>query len=127
MSAIIRENLCTLFNLLNFVIAVLLFAVKAYSNMIFIAIIILNILIGIIQELKAKKLVDELSILNRPSVCVRRENKEKTIGLEEIVKDDLMVLERRKRRGCKGTGQHPVLRKLCYFRESLCESNPCRG
>lgn len=92
-SAIIRENLCTLFNLLNFVIAVLLFAVKAYSNMIFIAIIILNILIGIIQELKAKKLVDELSILNRPSVCVRRENKEKTIGLDEIVKDDLMVLE----------------------------------
>ena len=69
---IIRENVCTLFNFLNFLIAVLLFAVGAYSNMLFICIIILNIVIGIFQELKAKKLVDELAILNRPSVRVRR-------------------------------------------------------
>lgn len=67
-SRIIRENLFTLFNFLNFLIAALLFAVGAYSNMLFIAIIILNIVIGIAQELKAKKLVDELSILNRPAV-----------------------------------------------------------
>lgn len=92
-SDILRENVFTLFNLLNFIIAALLFAVGAYSNMLFIAIIILNILIGILQELKAKKLVDELSILNRPSICVRRENQERVVGLDEIVKDDLMVLE----------------------------------
>lgn len=55
---IIRENVFTLFNLLNFSIAVLLLFAKAYSNMLFIAIIILNIVIGIAQELKAKKLVD---------------------------------------------------------------------
>lgn len=67
---IIRDNLFTLFNFLNFLIAALLFAVRAYSNMLFIAIIILNILIGIFQELKAKKLVDELSVLNRPTVRV---------------------------------------------------------
>ena len=89
---IIRENLFTLFNFLNFLIAALLFAVGAYSNMFFIAIIILNILIGIFQELKAKKLVDELSVLNRPTVRVRRDNEERKITLEEIVKDDLMVL-----------------------------------
>ena len=89
---IIRENLFTLFNFLNFLIAALLFAVGAYSNMLFIAIIILNILIGIFQELKAKKLVDELSVLNRPTVRVRRDNEERKIALEEIVKDDLMVL-----------------------------------
>ena len=59
---IIRENVLTLFNLLNFIIAGLLFAVGAYTNMIFIAIIILNIVIGIAQECKAKKLVDELSM-----------------------------------------------------------------
>lgn len=69
---IISENLFTLFNFLNFLIAGLLFAVGAYSNMLFIGIIILNIIIGIAQELKAKKLVDELSILNRPHVRVRR-------------------------------------------------------
>lgn len=90
---IISENLFTLFNFLNFLIAGLLFAVGAYSNMLFIGIIILNIIIGIAQELKAKKLVDELSILNRPHVCVRREGKETVIDLEEIVKDDLVVLE----------------------------------
>lgn len=90
---IVRENVFTLFNFLNFLIAALLFAVGAYSNMLFIAIIILNIVIGIAQEWKAKKLVDELSILNRPTVCVRREGKEQRIGIEEVVRDDLTVLE----------------------------------
>lgn len=90
---IVRDNLCTRFNALNFLIAVLLFAAGAYSNMLFIGVIILNILIGIAQELKAKKLVDELSILNRPRVRVIREGKEQVIGLEEVVKDDLTVLQ----------------------------------
>ena len=92
-SQIVRENLFTLFNFLNFLIAALLFAVGAYSNMLFIAIIILNIVIGIAQELKAKKLVDELSILNRPHVRVRRDGQDVSVELEEVVKDDLMVLE----------------------------------
>lgn len=91
-SQIVRENLFTLYNFLNFLIAALLFAVDAYSNMLFIAIIILNIVIGIAQELKAKKLVDELSILNRLTVTVRRDGEEMTVGIEEIVKDDLIVL-----------------------------------
>lgn len=90
---IVRENVFTLFNFLNFLIAALLFAVGAYSNMLFIGIIILNILIGIVQEWKAKKLVDELSILNRPEICVKRDGKEQRIRLEEVVKDDLLVLE----------------------------------
>lgn len=90
---IIRENVFTLFNLLNFSIAVLLLFAKAYSNMLFIVIILLNILIGIAQELKAKKLVDELSLLNRPQVTVLRDGKEKTVAAEEIVKDDVMILE----------------------------------
>ncbi len=90
---IIKENTLTLFNALNFIIAGLLFAVGAYSNMLFIAIIILNILIGIAQEFKAKKLVDELSVLNRPRVQVRREGKDIQIETEEVVKDDLILLE----------------------------------
>ena len=85
---IIRENVITLFNLLNFIIAGLLFAVGAYTNMLFLAVIFLNIAVGIAQELKAKKLVDELSILNRPGVCVRRGAKDIQIELDEVVKDD---------------------------------------
>ena len=91
-SRIIREHLFTLFNGLNFLIAALLFAVGAYSNMLFISIIILNLLIGIFQELQAKKMVDELSILNRPSVRVRRGGEEKMIPLSEVVRDDLILL-----------------------------------
>ena len=49
-------------------------------------------MIGIAQEFKAKKLVDELSILNRPTVRVRRDGREMTVEMEEIVKDDLVVL-----------------------------------
>lgn len=90
---IIRENVFTLFNLLNFSIAVLLLFARAYSNMLFIAIILLNILIGIFQELKAKKLVDELSLLNRPQVTVLRDEREKNVAAEEIVKGDVMILE----------------------------------
>ncbi len=89
---IVKENVVTLFNGLNFLIALLLFAVGAYSNMLFIVIIILNIVIGTAQELKAKKLVDELSILNRPSVCVRRNGQEMEVEPEQVVKDDLLVL-----------------------------------
>ena len=83
--AILRENICTLFNALNFAIAILLFAVGAYSNMLFIAIIILNIVIGIVQEFKAKKLVDELTILNQPHAVVLRDGKETTIEAGDIV------------------------------------------
>lgn len=90
---IVKENLFTLFNFLNFGIAALLFAVGAYSNMLFIAIILLNIIIGIAQEWKAKKLVDELSILNRPTVCVRRDGKNTYVDLDDVVLGDLTVLE----------------------------------
>ncbi|NEG77816.1 HAD-IC family P-type ATPase [Bifidobacterium avesanii] len=91
--AILRENICTLFNALNFAIAILLFAVGAYTNMLFIAIIILNIVIGIAQELKAKKLVDELTILNQPHATVLRDGRETELETREIVRDDVIVLE----------------------------------
>ena len=90
---IIKENIFTLFNFLNFLIAGFLFAAGAYTNLIFLLIIILNIGIGIAQELKAKKLVDELSVLNRPRVKVLRENRMYQTDPKELVKDDLMVLE----------------------------------
>ncbi len=90
---ILKENIFTLFNLLNFIIAALLFVVGAYSNMIFIVIIIINIGIGIAQELKAKKLIDKLSILNRPKAKLVRNGREIVVETEDIVIDDVMVLE----------------------------------
>lgn len=92
-SRIIKDNVCTLFNALNFGIAAILIGIKAYSNALFIGIIALNILIGIIQEIKAKKCVDQLSILNQVKVCVLREGKRCQVAQEEVVKGDLMILE----------------------------------
>jgi len=60
---IIKENVFTLFNALNFLLAFLLLLVGAYSNMAFIAIIILNIIV-IVQEIRARNLVSQLTILS---------------------------------------------------------------
>lgn len=89
---IIRENVCTLFNLLNVLIAILLFAAGAYSNMAFILIVAANVVIGITQELKARKMVEELSLLNRPKAIVLRNDEECQIEPGQIQMGDLLVL-----------------------------------
>ena len=67
---IIQENVCTLFNLLNALIAGALIIANAWTNIVFILIIILNITIGVVQELHAKKLVDQLTLFMKPTVVV---------------------------------------------------------
>lgn len=90
---IVWENVWTLFNVLNFAIAILLFMAKAYTNMLFIVIIVINILISIVQEIKAKKMVDELSLLNRPQVTILKEGKEIQMDAQDLVKNEEMVLK----------------------------------
>lgn len=90
---ILKENICTLFNLFNVLIAIALACVGAWTNMVFILIIALNTLIGIIQELRAKKLVEELSLLSTPSATVVRDGKIQKIPVEELVRDDVVVLD----------------------------------
>lgn len=89
---IVRDNVFTLFNLFNFIIAVALACVHAYSNMVFILIIIVNVLIGIIQEIHGKNLVKKLSILTASKVKVIRDGEEKEIDVNEIVLDDIVLL-----------------------------------
>lgn len=69
---IIRENVCTLFNLFNVLIAIALALVGAWSNLLFILIIALNTTIGIVQELHAKKLVEQIAVLTAPKARVLR-------------------------------------------------------
>ena len=90
---IIRENVCTLFNLFNVLIALALASVGAWSNMLFILIIALNTLIGIVQELHAKRLVDRLSLLSMPSARVIRDGAAAEIPVEEVVLEDVIELE----------------------------------
>ena len=89
---IIADNVFTLFNLYNLIIAIALISVKAYTNVFFFLIIAVNVLIGIIQEIHGKNLVKKLSILNTAKATVIRNGKEKKIEVEEIVLGDVIVL-----------------------------------
>ena len=89
---IVRDNVFTLFNLFNAIIAIALACVHAYTNMVFILIIIVNVLIGIIQEIHGKNLVKKLSILTASKTKVIREGKEEEIDVNEIVLDDIVLL-----------------------------------
>lgn len=89
---IIFDNVFTLFNLYNLIIAIALICVKAYTNVFFFLIIVVNVLIGIIQEIHGKNLVKKLSILNTSKTTVIRNGKEKEIEVEEIVLGDTIVL-----------------------------------
>lgn len=89
---IIFENVFTLFNILNIVIAAMIIAVGDYRNLLFMGIVISNTVIGIFQEIKAKRTVDRLTILTEPRITVIREGKEAEIGAEEVVLDDVMLL-----------------------------------
>lgn len=88
---IICSNVVTYFNLVFFVIAVLLILVGSFRNLTFLPVVISNTLVGIIQELRAKKVLDSLSILNAPKNKVLREGKEKIIPAEDIVLDDIII------------------------------------
>ena len=77
---ILRENICTLFNLLNLLIAVALVYVHAWSNLFFIFVIAFNTIIGIAQEIKAKRLIEKLSLLSAPKAEVERNGKVQEIA-----------------------------------------------
>ena len=79
---IIRDNVCTLFNLFNLLIAIALISVKAYTNLAYMLIIIVNIVIGIIQEIHARNLVQKLSVLKVSKATVFRNGKEKEINID---------------------------------------------
>lgn len=89
-SEIVRSNVCTYFNLVFAVIAVLLAIVGAWSDMLFLPIIVANTCIGIIQEVHSKKVLDKLSILNAPHVVVIRDGKRQEIPADQLVLDDIV-------------------------------------
>ena len=90
---IIREHVCTLFNLFNVLIAIALALVGAWSNLLFILIIALNTVIGIVQELHAKKLVEQIVVLTAPKARVLRDDEMRELPVEELVLGDVISLE----------------------------------
>lgn len=109
---IIASHLMTLFNLVNIIIAIALVCVGSYKNVLFMLVISANILIGIIQEIRAKIATDKLSFVSRSITKVIRDGVTEEIADNEIVLDDLIVF--------KSGDQIPV---DCIVMEGECEVN----
>ena len=90
---IICSNIFTYFNLIFFIIAVLLIVVGSFRDLTFLPVIIANTAIGIFQELRSKKVLDELTILNAPKNTVLRDGREEPVPAEELVLDDILLLK----------------------------------
>ncbi len=91
--AIIRDNVFTLFNLLNFCLGFLVLLTGSYKNMLFLGVVFCNTMISTIQEIRSKKIVDKLSLLATSKADVLRDGKRQAISLDEIVLDDILYYQ----------------------------------
>ena len=90
---IVRENVLTFFNFLNLALMIMVLLVGSYKNSMFMGIIVINTVIGIIQEVRAKKTRDKLAILTESKAVVLREGKKWSISTEKLVLDDILFLK----------------------------------
>ena len=88
---IIRDNIFTYFNMIFVVIAVLLCIVQSYKSLTFLPVIICNTIVGIVQEIRSKKILDKMNMLNAPRATVIRDGIRTQIPAEELVLDDIVV------------------------------------
>ncbi|MFA5604016.1 MAG: HAD-IC family P-type ATPase [Bacilli bacterium] len=121
-SEIISSHIFTLFNFLNFGLAIAVLSVGSFKNVAFMGVVICNTLIGIIQEINAKRIIDKLSLITASKSKVVRNGNEELIPLNEIVIDDLTIIESGNQVVCDSV----VLDGNCEVNESLItgESDP---
>lgn len=113
--SIFRSNICTLFNLINVILAVFVFLTGSYKNMLFMLVIVINTIIGIVQEIRSKITTDRLSIVVAANVEVMRDGKIQKIPIDELVLGDVMRLGR----GNQIPTDSVVLEGECKTDESL--------
>ena len=87
---IIRSNIFTYFNFIFLVLAILLVVVQSWNNLLFVPIVVINSLIGIFQELRARKVLRKMQLLHTISATVIRDGEEHVIPVEELVQDDIV-------------------------------------
>ena len=88
---IFKDNICTLFNLINAILAGLIIYVGSYRNLMFLGVAVSNLAIGIFQEIRSKRVLDKLSLINESKIM--RSGALCEIHMEELVLDDIMVLK----------------------------------
>lgn len=113
--SIFRSNICTLFNLINVILSVFVFLTGSYKNMLFMLVIVINTIIGIVQEIRSKITTDRLSIVVAANVEVMRDGKIQKIPIDELVLGDVMRLGR----GNQIPTDSVVLEGECKTDESL--------
>lgn len=91
---ILADNLFTLFNLLNLIIAILIFWTGSYRNLFFLGPVIANIVIGSYQEIRAKLTIDKISLVNSQNFTVVRNGQRKEIVIDDLVEDDIVLIKR---------------------------------
>ena len=106
------ENIFSVFNIMNVLIAIALVYVGSYKNCLFMLAVISNTFIGIFQEIRSKRVIDKLSIINQKTVTIVRDGKSRSVDISELVKGDIILLE--------SGAQVP---NDCIIRSGCCEAN----
>ena len=109
------DNICTVFNAINIILFILLLFTGAYRNMLFIGVVVFNTVIGIVQEIRSKKSVDNLTILTESKLNVIRDGKTVQLSKDELVLDDIIMLSR----GNQVPADCELVQGSCYANESL--------
>ena len=87
---IFYDNIVTLFNVLNLLLGIAVFCVGSYKNMLFLGVMFFNTVIGIVQEIRAKRTIDKLSIVSATKVTVVRDGAKQKVAVNDIVLDDII-------------------------------------
>ena len=90
---IFLSNIFTWLNIICFIVAGVLIAIGSYNNISFLLIFLCNLFIGLIQEIKAKKMVDSISVINKAKVEVLRDGKKQEIDIDKVVLDDIVFIK----------------------------------
>lgn len=114
-SDIIKENVFTYFNAIFLILAILLITVGSFRDLTFLIVITANSVIGIVQELHAKKVLDDLSLVGRAKVTAVRDGMREEVDSEELVLDDMVILSA----GCQIPADAIVQRGSVSVNESL--------
>lgn len=112
---ILSDNLLTLFNIINLLLAAAVLAVGAYKNALFIGVVLCNAAIGIFQEIRAKRVVDKLSFLSQAQVTVIRDGEGLSLPIDEVVLDDVLAFSN----GSQICADSVVLTGECEVNESF--------
>lgn len=112
---IIYENIFTFFNLIFLLIAILLIIARDFKSLTFIPLLLINLSIGIVQEIKSKKLIDKLTLLNECEIDTYRDNNIVKVKSSDLVKDDVVIFKS----GNQIVADARVVEGRAYLNESL--------